>query len=214
MLTRKSAVLAAMLAAAPFSADAARLRVETQGDGSQQLSLSGHLAREDVCSVAVAFASTVAPRRIVIDSLGGDALAGVRLGRIIAWSGAEVVVPAGGSAHSAAAVAVMGGARRSLHGDVGFHAPYFSEYGRPSAVYSSTTSGVISLGIRAEINMELENFLAESGMTKDAISHVMTTGPNALWRPGTAVLETFRTKRRADPQRLKRVAASCVAAKR
>lgn len=195
-------------------ARAGQVAVERGADGRRDLIISGEIAASDQCHAARILVERPDIRRIVVNSPGGDAWAGTRLARVIAWSGLPVAVPHGAKAYSAAAVAVMGGAVRELEGDVGFHAPFL--------VDRKIASGPAPLGpaalprysanarpLLAEVTAQTRAVLRDGGMPAAMIERVMAAGPSDLWKPGNATLRQWASSQKPDRPALERLAHTC-----
>lgn len=194
--------------------DAAEVAVGRGAGGHPELTITGEIASADQCHAARLLVQRPDIRRVVVNSPGGDAWAGTRLARVIAWSGLPVAVPRGARAYSAAAVAVMGGSTRDLDGDIGFHAPHL--VGRAIASGSAAASqGALlrrSLNARpllAEVTAQTRAVLREGGMPERQIDRVMATGPTELWRPGKAALQGWTPSHTPDRRALERLTRTC-----
>lgn len=198
---------------------AGQVAVERGPDGRRDLIISGEIAAPDQCHAARTLVERPDIRRIVVNSPGGDAWAGTRLARVIAWSGLPVAVPRGAKAYSAAAVAVMGGTVRELEGDVGFHAPFLVD--RKIAA-GPTPLGPTPLGpaalarysanarpLLAEVTAQTRTVLRDGGMPAAMIERVMAIGPKDLWKPGNATLRQWTSSRTPDRPALERLARTC-----
>ncbi|MBP2295122.1 hypothetical protein [Azospirillum rugosum] len=202
----------ALLGGAPSRA--AQVTVERASDGRHDLVIRGAITSSDQCHAARVLVERTDIRRIVVNSPGGDAWAGTRLARVIAWSGLPVAVPRGAKAYSAAAVAVMGGAVRNLDGDVGFHAPFLVDRKIASgpAPLSPTALPRYSANARpllAEVTAQTRAVLREGGMPAAMIERVMAAGPTDLWKPGNATLRQWASTSKPDRPALERLARTC-----
>ncbi len=207
----------ALLAGEP--ARAGQVAVERGADGRRDLIITGEIAASDQCHAARILVERPDIRRIVVNSPGGDAWAGTRLARVIAWSGLPVAVPRGAKAYSAAAVAVMGGAARELEGDVGFHAPFLVDrkIAAGPAPLSPTPLGLAALPryspnahpLLAEVTAQTRAVLRDGGMPAAMIERSMAAGPTDLWKPGNATLRQWASSQKPDRPALERLARTC-----
>lgn len=65
-------------------------------------------------------------RIALLDSLGGSASEAMRMGRVLRESGFEVLVPQAALCQGSCIYLLVAGTRRTVHGAVGLHRPYFS----------------------------------------------------------------------------------------
>ncbi len=192
---------------------AADVVVLPHGFGRHKLALSGPIVQADQCRVAQALDRDPTITAIEINSPGGDAWAGARLARIIGWAGIDVVVPTEARAHSAAAIAVMGGGRRVIVGQIAFHAPYLLQHqthasGRAAVVPRSRQSGAGAARM-SEVGREVRDVLRLGGLPPSMIDAIMQVGPNSLHVVEGRAIESFRSSHPFSRDRLASLAATC-----
>jgi len=159
-------VLAVWLVCAD-SAAAAQISISTR-DGPPLVTIKGELD----------FADTIEFQRkteglseavILLASPGGNAMAGVQIGKVIRQKGFLTVVPARINCASACALAWLGGTPRFMAKDsqIGFHAAYVMKGGRPRK------SRVANEAIAA--------YLKQLALPRRAIAHITTMPPERLY---------------------------------
>ncbi|MBI5163061.1 MAG: hypothetical protein HY985_04075 [Magnetospirillum sp.] len=163
------------------------------------LSVRGEIQAMDHCRVAVLLANHPQVKRVFVNSPGGDAWAGAYLGRLFGWAGLEAVVRADAVAASAAAVAVIGAARRQIAGAVGLHAPYLR-----GARHSPLDRAALAATV-----VEVAAVLESGGMPAADVERVMLTPPNRLHVVSATAMAGFRHRGILDRPRIERVAAAC-----
>ena len=189
-------LFATLIAAAAGARDA---YAATAWEGSDALRLRGRITSGDVCRVAEALTGDRTLKRVIVDSTGGDAWAGARIGRLLGWAGVEAVVEPGAQALSAAAVVVFGAPQRTVKGRIGFHAP-FEESGRTDTITRTTLM---------EVNREVRSVLVLGGMPTFFIEKAMSTGRNNLFVMDGAMIESYRHRGGINRDKLASTAAAC-----
>lgn len=139
MLSRFSRIparRAAMLAAAtilslPVPGQAAEIRSVTVPSGGTGLVLAGIIAPGDDAKLSAALAGTPRPRRLSLESLGGNVQAALALGETVRREGLATTVPARGVCASACGLVWLAGTPRAMGPDahVGLHAAYLRRNG-------------------------------------------------------------------------------------
>ncbi len=165
-LWRLVIVLAGMVFLA-LSAEAAQISVSSD-DGSPMITIRGEIDLTD----AAAFLRRTAGLTdavIVLRSSGGNAVAGMQIGKAIRKKGFLTVVPASTNCASACALAWLGGLRRFMAEDsqIGFHAAYVMKGGRPRSSQAA--------------NKYIAEYVEELGLPRTAVTHITGAPPERLY---------------------------------
>jgi hypothetical protein len=106
---------------------------------------------------------------VLLRSPGGNAAAGVLIGRAIRKKGFQTIVPTSVKCISACALAWLGGARRFMGegARIGFHAAYSLRGGRP-ARHSSANTHVV-------------NYMRQLGLSSRAIARLVHASPGGMY---------------------------------
>ena len=128
-LAAQSAVAATLAVAVPCSA--AEIRSVTAPSGGTGLVLAGIIAPGDDAKLAAALATVPRPRRLSLESLGGNVQAALALGETVRREGLATTVPARGVCASACGLVWLAGTPRAMGPDahVGLHAAYLRRNG-------------------------------------------------------------------------------------
>lgn len=168
MMLRRRVLLAVLASLMASQANTATITVR-QMDNPREAALlvEGDLLYDD----ADAFRTKIAPYSkglVVLRSDGGNALAGIEIGRTIRLRNFITWVPSGVRCASACASAWLGGTTRLMGKDalVGFHAAYREEDGR------KTESGAA--------NAILGGYLAQLGLSDRAIFYITASAPSSM----------------------------------
>ena len=145
----------------------AQITVDKITEVLSQINIEGNLRSGDD---AAFLAATLGVERalVVLDSDGGNLLAGLEIGRIIRARGFSTTVRDGRRCASACALAWLGGRRRFMGATsaIGFHAAYEFERGFPA------TSGVGNALIGA--------YLASLGLPDRAVIYITMASPSEM----------------------------------
>jgi hypothetical protein len=141
--------------------------VPQQGSASALILVQGLLRLEDIEDFQFKVAN-VSRAVVVLDSDGGNLLAGIRIGTIIRLRNFVTLVPGGALCASSCGFAWLGGARRFMAADarIGFHAAYRNEGGQPI----ETGAGNALLGA----------YLSQIGLSELAIVYVTQAPPRGM----------------------------------
>jgi len=137
------------------------------GDGPVQIVIKGELELAD----AVQFqreTEGLTGAVVLLESSGGNATAGISIGKAIRQRGFLTVVPAAINCVSACALAWLGGAQRfmSERATIGFHAAYVGQYARPRK--SSSANALIA------------EYLSQLDLSPQAIAYITDAPPEML----------------------------------
>lgn len=154
------------LALAPASAD-----VEIRGDGTGHcdITLSATIVSADAVSLET---SDCRRANIYIHSSpGGDAYAGMAIGRWARALNASIAVVTDAQCLSSCALAFIGGVHRSNFGEIGVHRPYLS--GEPRA------EGEIRDAV-TRMNADIREYVSNLGVSAEFASVVVNTPPSEM----------------------------------
>lgn len=165
--------------------------------GRNALVVNGTIRWDDHCVAAKLMAANPGLEAVYINSAGGDAWAGVQLGRLFAQTGVTAVVPAGGQALSAAGVAALGAPRLRLHGVLGLHRPYAIGAGGPEAV--------------RETVREMRDLLTAAGLPEWRVGLALTLPANQFLLVDARSVNERAYTLAADREGIPRVIAGCAA---
>ena len=153
----------------PASADGATIKVgKTTGNNGQELtviSVEGELVAGDEKRFADAAVRATSGTMVVLNSPGGNMLAGIQIGKDIRLEGFDTAVPQGLQCASACAFAWLGGTRRFMAegATVGFHAVYTTDNGQDTV--SSAGNAVVG------------GYLSTLGLSMQAITYITEKQP-------------------------------------
>ena len=149
------------------SAHAAQISVSSKA-GAPLITIKGELDLSDV-SRFLRKTSEIKDAVVILESPGGNAVAGMQIGKAIRQKGFLTVVPASINCASACALAWLGGLPRFMAEDsqIGFHAAYFMKGGRPRR--SSAANALIAA------------YLEGLGLPPQAITHITRAPPERLY---------------------------------
>lgn len=148
-------------------ARSAQISVSSDG-GPSLITIKGELDLAD----AVEFLRETAELKdavVILQSPGGNAVAGIQIGRSIRQKGFLTVVPAATNCASACALAWLGGTPRFMAEDsqIGFHAAYFVKGGRPRKNKAATEL--------------MAAYLKGISLPRTAIAHITGAPPEKLY---------------------------------
>ena len=160
------AVAATLTVAVPCSA--ADIRSVTAPSGGTGLALSGIIAPGDDAKLAAALATVPRPRRLSLESLGGNVQAALALGEIVRREGLATTVPSRGVCASACGLVWLAGTPRAMGEDahVGLHAAYLRRNG------VSVETGAANALIGA--------YLGRLGLDDKAIVYLTSAAPEEM----------------------------------
>jgi hypothetical protein len=139
----------------------------SSGDGPALITVRGELELAD----AIQFqrrTEGLTRAIVLLESSGGNATAGISIGKAIRQKGFFTVVPGAINCVSACALAWLGGAQRFMsdRATIGFHAAYVGQYGRPRK--SSSANALIA------------EYLSQLELPPQAIAHITGAPPEMM----------------------------------
>lgn len=157
-----------LTASLAVSAWSAQIAVTATTGAGTQITITGDLDISD----AIAFqrkTGAIEEAVVVLRSSGGNAAAGISIGRYIRKKGFFTVVPSEASCASACALAWLGGTRRFMDADarIGFHAAYRLGGGRARR--------------SASANARIAEYVTGLGLPPQAIDYVTGAPPERMY---------------------------------
>ncbi len=168
------AVLLAFLigaTAASSTGSAATMEANKGADGGNLILISGEIFRGDDERFATLAGATADDATVVLDSIGGNLVAGLRIGSAIRMRAWRTAVPDGATCASSCGLAWLGGVRRMVghQARVGFHAAYIEG---PDGIKREAGSGNALVG----------SYLGRLGLTDAAVIYLTSAPPEgAAW---------------------------------
>ena len=156
----------------PASAGGATIKIDKTTDNNGQevtiISVEGELVSGDDKRFVDAALRATGGTMVMLNSPGGDMLAGIEIGRAIRLKGFSTLVPQGFQCASACALAWLAGAQRFMGqgATVGFHAMFTTENGQ------NTVSSVGNAVVGA--------YLSQLGLSMLAITYITEKQPNDI----------------------------------
>ena len=149
------------------SAHAGQISISSMA-GAPLITIRGELDLSDV-SQFLRKTAEIEDAVVILEGPGGNAVAGMQIGKAIRQKGFLTVVPASINCASACALAWLGGSPRFMAEDsqIGFHAAYFMKGGRPRK--SSAANAFITA------------YLEGLGLPRPAIAHITGAPPERLY---------------------------------
>lgn len=150
------------------SARAAQIVVTSTAGAGARITITGDLELTDAIALQRKTAA-VTEAVVVLRSSGGNAAAGVSIGRYIRKKGFLTVVPAEAGCASACALAWLGGVRRFMAADarIGFHAAYRLGSGRARRLASA--------------NARIAEYVTGLGLSPQAVDYVTSAPPERMY---------------------------------
>lgn len=146
----------------------AQILVSPATETVAQVTITGELHFEDALTF-LRKTKSLKKAVVLLRSPGGNAVAGVLIGRAIRKKGYLTVVPPGASCASACALAWLGGTRRFMgrKAQIGFHAAYTLRGGRARRSRSA--------------NVVLAEYVAGLGLSQQAVGYVVGASPERMY---------------------------------
>lgn len=164
MLRLATALLATALGLG--AAQAATFKV-TPGTGTGMIFVEGDIKAGDDATFAAA-AERFSDATVVLESNGGNLVAGVGIGRQVRARGFSTLVPNGATCASVCASVWLGGVARSMGASsrIGFHSAYLMVAGKPEVSEDAN-----------EIHRE---YFREIGLGAETINYITMAGPGSM----------------------------------
>jgi hypothetical protein len=149
-------------------ADAAQITVSSAGEGPALIVIRGELTLVDA-SKFLRKTQGITDAVVLLQSAGGNAFAGIMIGKAIRQRGFLTAVPAAVNCASACALAWLAGTPRFMakNSQIGFHAAYFMKGGKPRQ--SAAATGIV------------RGYLKQLGMPKQAVTYLSSAPPDKLY---------------------------------
>lgn len=157
--------------AASSAVSAATMEAATGADGGSLILISGEIFRGDDERFATLAGATADDATVVLESIGGNLVAGLRIGSAIRMRAWRTAVADGATCASSCGLAWLGGVRRTVgqRARIGFHAAYIEGMD----------------GIKREVgsgNALVGSYLGRLGLTDAAVIYLTSAPPEgAAW---------------------------------
>lgn len=133
--------------------------------------ITGPIEARDVDVFTNADCAGAFPIWVSLISLGGDLNAAMEIGRWVRAHRATTRVPNGESCYSSCALIFVGGTSRYNLGELGLHRPYLAGAPRSAPEVRAAV---------AQMNREVQAYVAEMGVTSDFTHMMINTPPEAM----------------------------------